>query len=175
MGSRPVVANLPYGIATALLVGWLDRLSAFGSLTLMFQREVAERMVARPRTKAYGRLSVMCQWCAEVSLVYRLPASAFVPPPKVASAVVRLTPRDRPQTPRWSTMETVCAAAFGQRRKMLRTSLRATGIDPGLLLDRAGLDATLRAEDLSVADFIGLGSALEALGGVPARDRSSDL
>jgi len=159
---RHVVANLPYNVATPLLLGWLERAEAFASFTLMFQKEVAQRLVARPRTKAYGRLSVMAQWRCEAKALFDVDRRAFTPPPKVTSTVVRLVPRTRPLAPAaWPAMERVVAAAFGQRRKMLRASLRGLGLDAAA----CGLDAAARAEELSVEDFAALARAWEAEGG----------
>jgi 16S rRNA (adenine1518-N6/adenine1519-N6)-dimethyltransferase len=161
---RQIVANLPYNIATALLLRWLDRIANYRSLTLMFQREVAERLVAAPRSPAYGRLSVIVQWLAEPKILFDLPPSAFVPPPKVTSSVVSLVPRATPLAPASkAALERVTAAAFGQRRKMLRASLRTLGVMPEPLLDAAGIAPTARAEELSVAEFCALARALEAL------------
>jgi 16S rRNA (adenine1518-N6/adenine1519-N6)-dimethyltransferase len=151
---RAIVANLPYNVATPLLIGWLRQASAFASMTLMFQREVALRLIAAPRSKDYGRLSVMTQWLTEATLVFDLPAAAFTPPPKVVSSVVRLAPRAMgPDEPDFAVMERVVAAAFAQRRKMLRAGLRGFTPDPIALLEAAGIDPTARAEELSVADF----------------------
>lgn len=162
---RKIVANLPYNIATALLLRWLDRIRDYDSLTLMFQREVAERLVAKPRDPGYGRLSVLVQWLTEPKILFDLPPRAFVPPPKVTSTVVRLLPRAEPLAPATKpVLERVTAAAFGQRRKMLRSSLRALGASVGSPLDAAGIPATARAEELSVADFCALARALEAAG-----------
>jgi 16S rRNA (adenine1518-N6/adenine1519-N6)-dimethyltransferase len=159
---RQIVANLPYNIATALLLRWLDRIADFRSLTLMFQREVAERLVAMPRSPAYGRLSVIVQWLAEPKILFDLPPSAFVPPPKVTSSVVSLVPRAMPAAPASkAALERVTAAAFGQRRKMLRASLRTLGVMPEPLLDAAGITPTARAEELSVVQFCALARALE--------------
>ncbi len=155
IGSRPrwIVANLPYNVSTALLTRWLGRIDAIDGMVLMFQREVAERLVARPATKAYGRLSVLTQWLAEPRLLFDLPPAAFLPPPKVTSTVVAIAPRPPdPGRPPVRAMERVTAAAFGQRRKMLRQSLKALG-DAASLLQGAGLKDTVRAEDLEVADF----------------------
>lgn len=150
---RKVVANLPYNIGTPLLVGWLAQAHAFESLTLMFQQEVAERIVAAPGSEPYGRLSVLAQWIAEARIVLRLPAAAFTPPPKVASAVVHLVPRpDQPPPALFAAMERVTAAAFGQRRKMLRSALKPLG-EAEALLASAGIDPARRAETLSVAEF----------------------
>jgi 16S rRNA (adenine1518-N6/adenine1519-N6)-dimethyltransferase len=160
---RRIVANLPYNIATALLLRWLDRIGDYESLTLMFQREVALRLVARPRTPAYGRLSVLVQWLAEPKILFDVPPSAYVPPPKVTSSVVRLTPRAAPLAPAdKATLERVTAAAFGQRRKMLRSSLKPLGVPVEPLLAVAGIAPTARAEELSVAQFCALARALPA-------------
>lgn len=149
---RHIVANLPYNIASPLLVGWLRQGSAWERLTLMFQLEVAERICAAPGTGAYGRLSVLAQWVADVDMMVRLPPDAFVPPPKVWSAVVGFAPHaEQPSPALFSQMEKLTAAAFGQRRKMLRGSLKPLGGQA--LLDRAGIAADRRAETLSVAEF----------------------
>jgi 16S rRNA (adenine1518-N6/adenine1519-N6)-dimethyltransferase len=160
---RRVVANLPYNIGTALLLRWLQQINSFESLTLMFQKEVANRLLARPRSKEYGRLTVLTQWLAEVRLLFNVPAAAFTPPPRVVSSVVRITPRPQPLHPaERSTLERVTAAAFGQRRKMLRQSLRSLGGDPAPLLQAAGVAATARAEELDVTQFCALARALDA-------------
>ena len=157
---RKIVANLPYNIATPLLLGWLDRIGEYESLTLMFQREVAERLTAVPRSKSFGRLSVLVQWLSEPQLLFDIPARAFVPPPTVTSSVVRIVPRAEPLAPAEKNMlERVSAAAFGQRRKMLRTSLKKLGIPVEPLLERAGVVPTARAEELSVAEFCALARA----------------
>ena len=149
---RHIVANLPYNIASPLLVGWLRQGRAWERLTLMFQQEVAERICAAPDTEAYGRLSVLAQWVGNVDIMVRLPPDAFVPPPKVWSAVVGFTPYEvQPEPELFSRMERLTAAAFGQRRKMLRGSLKPLGGQA--LLDRAGIAADRRAETLSVAEF----------------------
>ncbi|MGE5147384.1 MAG: 16S rRNA (adenine(1518)-N(6)/adenine(1519)-N(6))-dimethyltransferase RsmA [Candidatus Eiseniibacteriota bacterium] len=164
-GPCVIVANLPYNIATALLVRWLHRIDAFASLTLMFQKEVADRLTAPPGGKAYGRLSVLTQWLTEPKRLFTVPARAFVPPPKVESAVVRLAPRAAPLAPAAiATLERVTAAAFGQRRKMLRASLKSLGGDTAALIAAAGVTPTARAEDLSVAEFCALARALDAAG-----------
>jgi len=161
---RHVVANLPYNVATPLLLRWLGDLAnsgAYAGLTLMFQREVAERLAAVPRTKAYGRLSVITQWLCDVTLAFDVARAAFTPPPKVVSTVVRLVPRAAPLAPaNFATLERVTAAAFGQRRKMLRSSLKPLG--GTALLDAAGVPATARAEELTVAQFCALARALDA-------------
>lgn len=164
---RPVrvVANLPYSIATPLLTGWLGVEPWppwYDSLCLMFQREVAERLIAEPGRKSYGRLSVLAQWRCHVRLAFTLPPSAFTPPPQVSSAVVTLHPRQTP-TPSCSlrSLERITASAFGQRRKMLRASLRGIVPDPEALLAAAGIDPTARAEQLAVADFARLARLLD--------------
>lgn len=149
---RQIVANLPYNVASPLLVGWLRQASAFERLTLMFQQEVAERICATPSTPAYGRLSVLAQWVSKAEIMVRLPPDAFVPPPKVWSAVVGFVPHaEQPPAELFSQMERLTAAAFGQRRKMLRGSLKPLGGEA--LLDKAGIAADRRAETLSVAEF----------------------
>ena len=145
-----------------MLLGWLDRIGEFDSLTLMFQSEVAQRLAAAPRTKSYGRLSVLAQWLAEPRILFDVPARAFTPPPKVTSSVVAITPRAGPAGPAAKpALERVTAAAFGQRRKMLRSSLEALGVPVAPLLERAGVAPTARAEELSVAEFCALARAVE--------------
>ena len=158
---RAIVANLPYNVATPLLIGWLKRIEQFRSLTLMFQREVADRLSAKPGTKAYGRLSVISQWRAEVRPMFNLPARAFTPPPKIKSTVVQLIPRAVPEPAEFSEMEAVTAAAFGQRRKMLRASLKSLG-NAEALIEEAGLIPTQRAEEVPVAGFAALARAWRA-------------
>ena len=159
---RKIIANLPYNIATALLLGWLDRIGEYESLTLMFQREVAERLTAMPRTKSYGRLSVLVQWLAEPQILFDIPARAFVPAPKVTSSVVGLIPRVTPLAPAAKpALERVTAAAFGQRRKMLRTSLKTLGIAVEPLLEGAAVAPTARAEELTVTEFCALARGLQ--------------
>ena len=154
---RTIVANLPYNIATALLLRWLDNIGEYQSLTLMFQREVAERLVATPRSPAYGRLSVLVQWLCEPRVLFDLPPRAFVPPPKVISSVVALTPRPAPLAPAAKpALERVTAAAFGQRRKMLRSSLKALNVPVEPLLAAARIPPSARAEELSVVEFCAL-------------------
>jgi 16S rRNA (adenine1518-N6/adenine1519-N6)-dimethyltransferase len=158
---RRIVANLPYNIATALLLRWLGNIAAYRGLTLMFQREVAERLVAAPRTPAYGRLSVVTQWLAEPKILFDVPARAFLPPPKVTSSVVSLIPRPEPLAAAdKASLERVTAAAFGQRRKMLRSSLKTLGVPVERLLDATGIPGTARAEELPVAAFCALARAL---------------
>ena len=161
---RRIVANLPYNLATALLIKWLDRIGEYESLTLMFQREVAERLVATPRSPAYGRLSVLVQWLCEAKILFDIPPRAFTPPPKVTSSVVRLVPRAVPLAPADKpALERVTAAAFGQRRKMLRSSLKSLGVPVETLLAAAGVAPTARAEELSVGEFCALAQATENL------------
>lgn len=149
---RQIVANLPYNIASPLLVGWLRQAAQWEKLTLMFQEEVGDRICAAPDTEAYGRLGVLAQWICTAEFRMRIPPAAFVPPPKVWSAVVVLTPRpEQPDPALFSAMERLTAAAFGQRRKMLRGSLKALGGEA--LLGRAGIAPERRAETLSVAEF----------------------
>jgi 16S rRNA (adenine1518-N6/adenine1519-N6)-dimethyltransferase len=162
-----VVANLPYNIATALLVAWLTLEHWppwYDMLVLMFQREVAERIVAAPGSKHYGRLSVLTQWRTEPRILFDVAPTAFVPPPKVTSSVVKLVPRDAPALCDLGALERVTAAAFGQRRKMLRQSLRALGHDPLPLLAAAELPPTGRAEDVPVEGFVRLARALANAG-----------
>ncbi|CAN5148893.1 16S rRNA (adenine(1518)-N(6)/adenine(1519)-N(6))-dimethyltransferaseRsmA [soil metagenome] len=154
-----IVANLPYNVGTILLINWLTGPFQPASMTLMFQKEVADRIAAQAGDDAYGRLSVLAQATCRAEVIMDLPARAFTPPPKVASAVVRLTPLpDRPPAERLAALERVTAAAFGQRRKMLRASLKALGGEA--LCERVGLDPTARAEVISVADFLKLAEAL---------------
>ncbi len=161
---RKIVANLPYNIATPLLLGWLKNIGSFKSLTLMFQKEVALRLVAMPGSKDYGRLSVMTQWCAEPRLLFDINPRAFVPPPKVTSTVVRIVPRAQPVAPcARDALERVVAAAFGQRRKMLRAPLKALGVDVGKLLETSDIEPTERAENLTVAQFAALARAFATL------------
>jgi len=168
-GPVPVVANLPYNIATALLVKWLERLRLFDRLTLMFQKEVADRLAAAPGGKSYGRLSVMTQWRAEVTCLFEIAAQAFTPPPKVRSTVVQITPRPAPLAPAdAASLSRVVAAAFGQRRKMLRTSLRGLGTKPETLLATAQVSPTARAEELDIAAFCRLANALDRLSALSA-------
>jgi 16S rRNA (adenine1518-N6/adenine1519-N6)-dimethyltransferase len=158
-GPTRIVANLPYNIATPLLVGWLQAEPwppFYESMTLMFQREVAERIVAEPRSKAYGRLGVLSAWRAETRILFDIDPRAFTPPPKVTSSVVSLVPRPNPLPADTATLERVTAAAFGQRRKMLRQSLKSLGVDVNALLDMSGIAGTSRAEEIDVAGFVAL-------------------
>ena len=165
-GAAPlrVVANLPYNVGTALLVRWLttpDWPPWWASLTLMFQKEVAERIVARPEGEAYGRLAILAQWRSRATLAFTVHRSAFVPPPKVMSAVVHIVPAAQPEGVAVTTVEALTAAAFGQRRKMLRQSLKGL---PGALdgLAEVAIDAARRAETLSVDEFVAVARAMEA-------------
>jgi 16S rRNA (adenine1518-N6/adenine1519-N6)-dimethyltransferase len=161
---RKIVANLPYNVATPLLVGWLRGAAAIASMTLMFQQEVAERITAAPGTEMYGRLGVLAQWRCRTTLLISLPPGAFTPPPKVWSAVVGLIPHPEDPGPAlFAAMERLTAAAFGQRRKMLRGSLKSLG-DPEGLLAEAGIEGTRRAETLSIAEFDRLARILHARG-----------
>ncbi|MDJ0947845.1 MAG: 16S rRNA (adenine(1518)-N(6)/adenine(1519)-N(6))-dimethyltransferase RsmA [Alphaproteobacteria bacterium] len=163
-GSLRIVANLPYNVATPLLVGWLGRAEHVAEMVLMFQKEVALRLAAKPDTRDYGRLSILSQWRCEVTRLFDVAADAFVPPPKVTSTVVRLVPRPAPLAPcERRDLERVTAAAFGQRRKMLRASLKSLGCDPGPLLAAAGVAPEARAETLTVAEFCALARALAAV------------
>jgi 16S rRNA (adenine1518-N6/adenine1519-N6)-dimethyltransferase len=162
-GPVRIVANLPYNIATALLIAWVTAEPWppwFELAVLMFQREVAERIVAAPGSKTYGRLSVLVQWRCEAKVMFEVHPSAFVPPPKVTSAIVRLLPRGAPLPCDRPLLEAVTQAAFGQRRKMLRQSLRGLGGDAAALIAAAGLDPTARAEDIAVDGFVALARAL---------------
>jgi 16S rRNA (adenine1518-N6/adenine1519-N6)-dimethyltransferase len=167
---RPVriVANLPYNIGTELLIRWLtaDTWPPFyASMTLMFQREVAERIVARPGDGAYGRLGVLAGWRTEAGILFDIPRQVFTPPPKVTSSVVQIVPRAAPLAADLAVLERVTRAAFGQRRKMLRQSLKPLGGDA--LLAAAGIDGTRRPETLSIAEFVSLANATGALAGPP--------
>jgi 16S rRNA (adenine1518-N6/adenine1519-N6)-dimethyltransferase len=163
-GRARIVANLPYNIATALLVMWVTVEPWppwYESAVLMFQREVAERIVAEVGSSSYGRLSVLVQWRCEPRIAFDVNASAFVPSPKVRSSVVRLVPRPAPLSCDRAMLEAVTQAAFGQRRKMLRQSLRSLGTDTPELIAAAGLDPTARAEEVSVEQFVVLARMLE--------------
>jgi 16S rRNA (adenine1518-N6/adenine1519-N6)-dimethyltransferase len=161
-GPTRIIANLPYNIATPLLTGWLaDPWPPwFESLTLMFQREVAERIVARPGEDAYGRLGVLCGWRTEARIAFNVDRNAFVPPPNVTSSVVHLRPRAAATEVPLRDLERVTKAAFGQRRKMIRQSLKATGVPIDRLLAAAGLKGDERAEQLPVEAFLAMARAL---------------
>ena len=157
-----IVANLPYNIATPLLVGWLTVEGwppFYASMTLMFQREVALRIAASANDEAYGRLGVIANWRCETRIAFDIPPRAFTPAPKVTSSVVRLVPRPQPLACRTAMLERVTAAAFGQRRKMLRQSLKALGGQ--ILLDKAGIDGQRRAETLEIEEFVALARLLQ--------------
>ena len=167
LGHGPVriVANLPYNIATALLVSWVcvePWPPWYEAAVLMFQREVAERIVALPGSKSYGRISVLVQWRCEARILFDVSPSAFVPSPKVTSSLVRLLPRATPLDCDRKLLENVTQAAFGQRRKMLRQNLRSLGADLPALLTAAGISPTARAEDISIEGFVSLARALAA-------------
>jgi 16S rRNA (adenine1518-N6/adenine1519-N6)-dimethyltransferase len=157
---RLIVANLPYNVATPLLVGWLRQAAGFEKMLLMFQQEVAERICAAPGEDAYGRLSVLVRATCTPAIGLRLPPAAFTPPPKVHSAVVRLMPHAlQPAPSLLAALERITAAAFGQRRKMLRASLKPLGGQA--LLDRASIDGERRAETLDVGEFLSLARLLQ--------------
>lgn len=159
---RRIIANLPYNVATPLLVGWLRRAAEIEGMTLMFQQEVAERICAAPGSDAYGRLGVLAQWRCRAQFLLSLPPGAFSPPPKVFSAVVGLTPHAKDPGPAlFSAMERTTAAAFGQRRKMLRGALKQLG-QAEALLDAAEIAGDRRAETLTIAEFDRLARALLA-------------
>ncbi|MEJ1158536.1 16S rRNA (adenine(1518)-N(6)/adenine(1519)-N(6))-dimethyltransferase RsmA [Prosthecomicrobium sp. N25] len=163
-GPARIVANLPYNVGTALLVGWLKTEPWppwWTSATLMFQREVAERIVADESSDAYGRLGVLAGWRTEARIAFDVSPKAFVPPPKVTSSVVHLVPRPAPLPCPPEALERVVAAAFGQRRKMLRSSLRGVTPDSEALLARAGIDPTRRAEEIGIPGFVALANALQ--------------
>jgi 16S rRNA (adenine1518-N6/adenine1519-N6)-dimethyltransferase len=165
LGRTPVriVANLPYNIATPLLIGWLSAEPWppwYDRLVLMFQREVAERIVAPVGGKQYGRLSVLVQWRATAKILFDIKPSAFVPPPKVTSSLVEIAPRARPLPCDRRALERITEAAFGQRRKMLRQSLKSLGVEPLPLLAAAGIAETERAEQVPVEGFVRLAKAL---------------
>jgi 16S rRNA (adenine1518-N6/adenine1519-N6)-dimethyltransferase len=166
-GGLPVriVANLPYNVGTALLIGWLRQANwppFYASMTLMFQREVAERIVATPaEPHDYGRLGILANWLCDTKILFDLPPSAFTPPPKVTSSVVRLVPRPQPLPGRLEALEAVTQAAFAQRRKMVRQSLKALGMDMALLCAAAGLDGSERPETLPIETFLALANAYE--------------
>lgn len=161
---RRIVANLPYNISAPLLIRWLSQARAFESLTLMFQREVADRLTAKPRSKDYGRLSILTQWLCEVTPLFNIAKEAFVPPPKVVSTVVRLVPRAAPLAEcRQADLEKVTAAAFGQRRKMLRASLKSLDVDAQALLENSGASPTARAEEIDIPGFCAMARAYREL------------
>ena len=167
-GPSRIVANLPYNVGTTLLVGWIAGPNwppPWSSATLMFQREVADRIVATPdRPDDYGRLGVLTGWRCRSRILFDVPPQAFVPPPKVTSAVVLIEPNPAPIPVSARALERVTRAAFGQRRKMLRQSLKGLGVEPAVLLDAAGIEGTRRAEEVPVAGFCAMAAALTNAG-----------
>ena len=164
-GPLKIVANLPYNVGTQLLVDWITSANwppVWQSLTLMFQKEVAERIVAAPGSKAYGRLGVLAGWRCHATLAFEVGPKAFTPPPKVTSAIVHLTPRKAPLDCDLKALERLTAAAFGQRRKMLRASLKPLAADAEARIAAAGIEPTMRAEQLEIADFVKLANAFAA-------------
>ena len=165
-GPLKIIANLPYNIGTALLMKWIDGAEwppIFNDLVLMFQREVAERIVATPdRPHDYGRLSVFCGWRTDAKILFDVSPQAFTPPPKVVSSVVKVTPRAHPTVCDPKLLARVTQAAFGQRRKMLRQSLKSLGVDPITLCESVGLDPTARAETVTIDQFVALAQALHS-------------
>jgi 16S rRNA (adenine1518-N6/adenine1519-N6)-dimethyltransferase len=163
-GPVRIVANLPYNIGTPLLTKWVESAQwppLWDKMVLMFQREVAERIVASPRERAdYGRLGVLCGWRTQARILFDVPAAAFTPPPKVTSSIVEIIPRPVPPRCDMAVLARVTQAAFGQRRKMLRQSLKSLGVDPLPLLQAASLPETARAEEIDVAGFVALAQAL---------------
>ncbi len=158
-GPARIVANLPYNVGTELLVRWLtlaDWPPWWDSLTLMFQREVAERIVARSGSKAYGRLSVLAQWRAEARILFEVSPQVFTPPPKVTSAIVQVRPKEAPEGVEIARLEAITKAAFAQRRKMLRQSLKALGPQALAAMDACGIAPTDRAETVDVEGFVSL-------------------
>jgi 16S rRNA (adenine1518-N6/adenine1519-N6)-dimethyltransferase len=163
-----IVANLPYNIATALLIGWLSIEPWppwYDMMVLMFQREVAERIVARENDEAYGRLGVLANWRSETKILFDISPAAFVPQPKVTSSVVRLLPRAKPEACERRALEQVAAAAFGQRRKMLRQSLKSLPADPTRLAAAAQIDPTRRAETIPISGFVAMARELANIRG----------
>jgi 16S rRNA (adenine1518-N6/adenine1519-N6)-dimethyltransferase len=173
-----ICANLPYNVATALLTGWIEAKSWppwFDRLVLMFQKEVAERIVATPHERAaYGRLAVLCNWRCTTRILFEIAPAAFTPPPKVTSALVELSPRPRPQDCDAALLGAVTQAAFGQRRKMLRQSLKPLfGGGASEILRAAGIDPTARAEEIDVAGFVALAGALASYRAVGSGSRAA--
>ena len=165
LGTQPrhIVANLPYNIATPLLIKWLGQGPAIKSMTLMFQKEVVERLIAKPRSKDYGRLTILAQWLSEPRRLFDVPPRAFTPPPKVTSSIAQIVPRAAPAFPaRQEDLERVTLAAFNQRRKMLRQSLRSVFGDAEQVLTELGIPPTARAEELTVEQFCLLARRLHA-------------
>ena len=166
---RKIIANLPYNVGTPLLIRWLTQASSLENMTLMFQREVADRIAAQPGDAAYGRLSILANWRCRTRKLFNVPARAFTPTPNVESAVVSLTPHaSAPYPADQHALERVTAAAFGQRRKMLRGALKTLAVDPAALLAAAEIDPTRRAETLDISEFASLARALVSLTGPDA-------
>jgi len=159
-GPRAIIANLPYHVASQLLINWLRRAGELQSITIMLQKEMAQRLVGKPRTAAYGRLSVMCQWLCDVKLLFDVPPSAFVPPPKVTSSIVQLVPRTSPPAISFDAIEKTVALAFSQRRKMLKGILNAASYNGEELMVKVGASGTARAEELGVQEFVKLAKLL---------------
>lgn len=163
-GPVKIVANLPYNVGTQLLLNWIttpDWPPFWTSLTLMFQKEVGARIVAEPGSKAYGRLGVLAGWRTTARMLFDISPKAFTPPPKVTSAVVQLVPREAPEPCSLAMLEKVTAAAFGQRRKMLRASLKSLSSPADALIEAAGLTPTARAEEIDVSGFVRLANVFE--------------
>lgn len=164
LAPRKIIANLPYNVATPLLIRWLKQADAFSSMTLMFQKEVAERITAQPGSKSYGRLSIMCQAQTTCKRLFDLPPSAFTPPPKVTSSIVYFVPHSPVIEPKlYQCLELVTKFAFGQRRKMLRSSLKGLPINVSELLEKARIKSTQRAEELGLQDFLRLAKTFQEL------------
>lgn len=163
-GDVKIIANLPYNIGTELLLRWITQPQwppFYSELVLMFQKEVAERIVATPaKPKAYGRLGVLCGWRTDAKILFDLPPSAFTPPPKVTSSVIRIRPRPEPLPCQIDRLARVTQAAFGQRRKMLRQSLKTLGVDTAMLFEKTEIDPEARAEILDISDFVALANAI---------------
>ncbi len=170
-----ICANLPYNVATALLTKWIEAEpwpSVFDRYVLMFQKEVAQRIVATPKERAdYGRLAVLCGWRTRARILFDVSPAAFTPPPKVTSSVVELIPNPTPLPCNARALSRVTQAAFGQRRKMLRQSLKSLGVDAGALLAAAGIEETKRAEEIDVVGFVALANALQAADVIPDASR----
>jgi len=169
LGNAPyiIIANLPYNVSTALLLHWFKDLQSIERMVLMFQKEVAQRLLAAPGSKSYGRLSVLTQFYCAAHHLMDVPPQAFVPPPKVDSSVVQLIPKAPRQDVDAKALENVTAAAFGQRRKMLRSSLKRLDVNASQLLENAGIEGELRAENLSLNDFCRLTQAYQKLNASP--------
>lgn len=156
-----IIANLPYNIATPLLINWLKQIDNIKAMGLMFQKEVALRITAEPSTKEYGRLSVICQWLCHCDIAFDIPASAFTPPPKITSSVVKFKPIKRSDGVSFAKMERLTSLAFGQRRKMLKKNLKSLNLDLDSIFAELDIKTTARAEELSVEDFIALAKYIE--------------